>query len=266
MAASQISSDLSRMSMPGTTANPQNPGKGTAGSGVRVGPGAPRGAPGAPAVAAAVLPPGMEPPGPAGAPGGAPRAPRAPQPLQPQQPRFSASNPMMGTAPLPSPRPGLQPPYPDARSPNPTLMPNGMPIMPPPPGFPLAGMIPRVPLSTAPGARPAMAPPSHPPTMPPVAQANMPTMANSMQMPHVPPGGAPMPMRPGQTPQAMRRPGMSSMLPPVPPPGAQPPPPPMGRPAGGITRPVPGGPPVRAPDGNMYVHAPHPGGLYQRVR
>jgi hypothetical protein len=30
-------------------------------------------------------------------------------------------------------------------------------------------------------------------------------------------------------------------------------------------RPMPGGPPMQAPDGNMYVHAPHPGGLYQRV-
>jgi len=28
---------------------------------------------------------------------------------------------------------------------------------------------------------------------------------------------------------------------------------------------VPGGPPVRAPDGHFYVHAPHAGGLYQRV-
>jgi hypothetical protein len=39
----------------------------------------------------------------------------------------------------------------------------------------------------------------------------------------------------------------------------------MGRPAGGITRPQPGGPPVRAPDGNLYIHAPHPTGLYRRV-
>jgi hypothetical protein len=30
-------------------------------------------------------------------------------------------------------------------------------------------------------------------------------------------------------------------------------------------RPVPGGPPMRAPDGHMYVYAPHAGGLYQRV-
>ena len=30
-------------------------------------------------------------------------------------------------------------------------------------------------------------------------------------------------------------------------------------------RPVPGGPPVRAPDGQLYVHAPHANGLYQRV-
>jgi hypothetical protein len=29
--------------------------------------------------------------------------------------------------------------------------------------------------------------------------------------------------------------------------------------------PIPGGPPMRAPDGHFYVHAPHPGGVYQRV-
>jgi hypothetical protein len=29
--------------------------------------------------------------------------------------------------------------------------------------------------------------------------------------------------------------------------------------------PIPGGPPVRGPDGHFYVHAPHPGGVYQRV-
>ena len=30
-------------------------------------------------------------------------------------------------------------------------------------------------------------------------------------------------------------------------------------------RPWLGGPPMRAPDGHMYVHAPHAGGMYQRV-
>jgi hypothetical protein len=30
-------------------------------------------------------------------------------------------------------------------------------------------------------------------------------------------------------------------------------------------RPVPGGPPVRAPDGHFYVHAPHPAGIYRRI-
>jgi hypothetical protein len=30
-------------------------------------------------------------------------------------------------------------------------------------------------------------------------------------------------------------------------------------------RPWPGGPPMRAPDGHLYVYAPHAGGLYQRV-
>jgi hypothetical protein len=37
------------------------------------------------------------------------------------------------------------------------------------------------------------------------------------------------------------------------------------RPAPAARRPVPGGPPMRAPDGHMYVYAPHAGGLYQRV-
>ncbi len=32
-----------------------------------------------------------------------------------------------------------------------------------------------------------------------------------------------------------------------------------------IARPVPGGPPVQAPDGNHYIHAPHATGIYQRV-
>jgi hypothetical protein len=34
---------------------------------------------------------------------------------------------------------------------------------------------------------------------------------------------------------------------------------------GAPVRPVPGGSPVRARDAQLYVHAPHPGGLYQRV-
>ena len=37
------------------------------------------------------------------------------------------------------------------------------------------------------------------------------------------------------------------------------------RPMPAAQRPVPGGPPMRAPDGHMYVYAPHAGGLYQRV-
>ena len=32
-----------------------------------------------------------------------------------------------------------------------------------------------------------------------------------------------------------------------------------------VQRPVPGGPPMRAPDGHLYVYAPHARGLYQRV-
>jgi hypothetical protein len=37
-------------------------------------------------------------------------------------------------------------------------------------------------------------------------------------------------------------------------------------PGAGFGRPVPGGPPMRAPDGHFYVHKPHAGGLYHRVR
>ena len=37
------------------------------------------------------------------------------------------------------------------------------------------------------------------------------------------------------------------------------------RPMPAAQRPVPGGPPMRAPDGHMYVYAPHASGLYQRV-
>jgi hypothetical protein len=33
----------------------------------------------------------------------------------------------------------------------------------------------------------------------------------------------------------------------------------------GIRRPLPGGPPVMAPDGEFYVYHPHAGGLYHRV-
>jgi hypothetical protein len=68
-----------------------------------------------------------------------------PQKMQ-KQPKLSPT--MMGPAPIP--HPGVSPPYPDARSPSPTLMPNGVPVLPMPPGFPLAGAIPRVPMTFAP--------------------------------------------------------------------------------------------------------------------
>jgi hypothetical protein len=241
----------------GSVDSPQNTGKGQ-GSGVRTAPGGPVG-PRTPDIAAAMMPPTRPPPRGAGAP---------PQPRQPQPQQ--RNNPMMGTAPPPQPRPGLAVGYPDARSVAATIMPDGQPVMPPPTGFLQAGMIPRVPLSFAHGAVPQnVVPHSAPPTMPPVAQSHMPTMANSMQTPHIPPGGAPMPLRAGQTPQASRRPGMSGLLAHMAPPAgggpAMPQAAPMGRPAGGIQRPVPGGPPVRAPDGNFYVHRPHAGGLYHRV-
>jgi chromodomain-helicase-DNA-binding protein 1 len=122
--------------------------------------------------------------------------------------------PMMQPAQAP-PRPGLQPAYPDARSPNPTIMPNGLPVMPPSSGYIAAAMMPRVPPSMAPQARPPM-------PIPPM----------------------PLPRPPGAPPAGMG---------------------PMGRPPGGVMRPMPGGPPVRAPDGNLYIHRPHPGGLYHKV-
>jgi hypothetical protein len=261
-----VASELANMKTPGgSTATPSNTGKVKEG-GVKVAPSAPRGiprpgGPGSAQVAAAVAP-ASRPAGAGGAPGGPGGAP-PPGSFPGQQARPTIA------MPGPAPRPGMQPPYPDARSPNPTLMPNGVPIMPPPSGFLQAGIIPRVPLSITPGARAAGAPQTAPPTMPPVHQSNMPLMANTMQMPHIPPGGAPMPQRPGQTPQVMRRPGMSGMIPPQMP-GGSPMPPggapaPMGRPPGGIARPVPGGPPVRAPDGQLYIHQPHAGGLYHRV-
>ena len=77
---------------------------------------------------------------------------KPPPPPHQMSPRpYSAQNPPLGTAPPPIPHPGLIPPYPDARSPQPTLMPNGVPIMPPPVGFMGEGMIPRVPKTFIPG-------------------------------------------------------------------------------------------------------------------
>lgn len=92
-------------------------------------------------VAAAVVPPK------------APQAPRpkAPQAPRPKAPRFSANNPMMGVQPPPIPHPGVSPPYPDARSPQPTMLPNGQVLMPPPKGFPLGSAGVRVPPSFTPG-------------------------------------------------------------------------------------------------------------------
>jgi len=78
-----------------------------------------------------------------------PKAPKAPQP-----PAYSAQNPPLGTAPPAAPHPGVIPIYPDARSPQPTLMPNGVPVFPPPPNVMGAGMGPpgpRVPLTFTPG-------------------------------------------------------------------------------------------------------------------
>lgn len=226
--ASSVSQNF--MGMPAHSANgsvmsPTNSGK-SQGSGVKSAPAGPssRQAPASSAaVASAVMPQGRKPPQQGPKPPGSRQVP-------PRQPRFSAENPMLGTAPPPAPHPGVMPPFPDARSPAVTMMPNGVPIMPPPHGFLTAGMIPRAPASFAgapgpattaqmgtphampAGHAPGIGPMSAPPTMPPISQSPMPLMSNAMQMAHLPPGGMPMPQRPGQTPQVMRRPGMSGLL------------------------------------------------------
>lgn len=119
------------------------------GTGVKTAPGGPSGgSPGA-KLAGAMFSKGQR----QGPPRGSQQAPGAAQRvLPPQSEKFM---PMIGLqAGVPTPHPGVSPPYPDARSPAPTLMPNGTPILPMPSGYPLAGDIPRVPQSFAPGAIP----------------------------------------------------------------------------------------------------------------
>ena len=153
MASSSVASQLAGMvginTSSGTVANPTNSGRqNVAGSGVKVG--APAGTGGAQRL-------------PAGPPGAQTRGSKPPQPKKPPIPmggqhmsqqrpqQFSANNPPMGVQPPPAPHPGLLPPYPDARSPQPTMMPNGLMVMPPPAGFIGAGMPPRVPKTFIPG-------------------------------------------------------------------------------------------------------------------
>jgi hypothetical protein len=120
---------------------PVNSGKGNVGRNVRAGTGGPGGD--TAQLAQAVLGQGRAPP---------PRMPKPPaHPPQQHPAKFSAQNPMMGTAPPPMPHPGVAPPYPDARSPQPTMMPNGQVVMPPTGGFISANMMPRVPASFVPG-------------------------------------------------------------------------------------------------------------------
>ena len=92
-------------------------------------------------VAAAVAPPKQAPM----------KQPRPPKPGMSQRPQFSANNPQMMVQPPPVPHPGVRPPYPDARSQQPQLMPNGSPMLPLPRGFPLGSTPPHVPLSFIPG-------------------------------------------------------------------------------------------------------------------
>jgi hypothetical protein len=78
------------------------------------------------------------------------RTPPPPPPTnQPQQ--YSAHNPQMMVQAPPTPHPGLAPPYPDARSPQPTMMANGQAVMPPPTGFMQPNTPPRVPATFIPG-------------------------------------------------------------------------------------------------------------------
>ena len=127
----------------GTVSNPTNSGKQKMG-GVKVGsPGnARKGPPPGPQT------PQARPPKPPQLMGHPPKAARPPTP---QVPQYSANNPPMGTAPPATPHPGLKPPYPDARSAQPTMMPNGQMVMPPPTGFMAPNMPPRVPKTFIPG-------------------------------------------------------------------------------------------------------------------
>lgn len=148
------------------------------------------------------------------------------------------------------------------------------PNVPPPhgtaPGIPGRGGPPPMAHRFPPMMQPAMAAP-RPGLQPPYPDARSPNptiMPNGLpvmppssgyiaasMMPRVPPSMAPSARAPMPMPRPMPRPMAG------PPAGM----PPMGRPPGGVVRPMPGGPPVRAPDGNLYIHRPHPGGLYHKV-
>jgi hypothetical protein len=94
-------------------------------------------------VAAAVIPPGQPPK--------MGKQPKPPRPGASQRPQFSANNPQLMVQPPPVPHPGVHPPYPDARSPQPQLMPNGTPMLPLPKGYPLGSSPLHVPPSFVPG-------------------------------------------------------------------------------------------------------------------
>ena len=207
--ANTVSQALGEM-VPGSAGsiNPPNlaPPKGGA-SGIRPVPSGPQSATPRGTMPGAAAQPGARPPKP-----GVGKIPGMPTPRPPAPPRYSANNPPLGTAAGAMPHPGLRPPYPDARSPQATLSPTGVPVVPPP--RPPVGSMPPVMPPTMP-QNPALQAPS-PPTMPPLAQTQAPSIMGSLQMPHIPPGIAPMPPRPGQAPQGPRRattrPGMSGML------------------------------------------------------
>jgi hypothetical protein len=129
----------------GSQSTPMNTGKSQSG-GVQTAPGGPA-SPVSAQLAAAMYPHGLPQRGPQGPFQRLSSVPRQPPP---NQTRLPAPVPMMG----PTPHPGVNPPYPDARSGAVTLMPNGVPVMPMPPGFPLANAMPRVPLSFVPGMVP----------------------------------------------------------------------------------------------------------------
>jgi hypothetical protein len=128
----------------GTVANPTN-------SGHRSGPGSGSKIGTPPGTGVQRVPQAMGPQTPRGPKPSQPKQPKPPQQRQAQPPKFSANNPPMSVQPPPVPHPGLVPLYPDARSPQPTMMPNGSMVMPPPTGFIGANMPPRVPKTFIPG-------------------------------------------------------------------------------------------------------------------
>lgn len=138
--AETIGGELAGTVRGGSTTLANNPGKSAAGSGVNKVAGGPK----VPPDQVHNLMQGI---------GGTPQRPpgKGPPQAPPPQAKRQFNNPPMMTQPPPVPHPGLMPPYPDARSPQPTMMPNGSTVMPPPTGFIQPNTPPRVPATFIPG-------------------------------------------------------------------------------------------------------------------